>query len=94
VSGQKTASLLLGKPMTDPAPPAPAESYLRDSNGNKSSKRLAAAFCLVNFAALSWVGTLSSHQPPELALWLWAGLAFGCLGLTIPEWLAKKGTIG
>lgn len=83
--------------MTDTSPvpvPAGPNGYLLDANGNRSSKRLAAAFALINLAGLTWVGTLSGHQPPDLALWLWAGLAFGCLGLTIPEWLAQKGKLG
>lgn len=78
--------------MSDPAPgqaAAPA-GFLQDAKGDFSSKRMAAAFALVNLAGLTWVSALSAHQAPEAALYLWGSIALGALGLTVPEWFSPK----
>lgn len=72
-----------------PAEPALSQ-VLKDSNGEFSSKRAAAAFALINLAGLVWYGVITGHTPPDASLYLWGSIALGSLGLTLPEWFSPK----
>lgn len=55
-----------------------------DKAGHVSSKRLGFYWCL-------WMLNRAVYQPNinEIVVWAVAGLAFGLVGLTIPEWFSQ-----
>lgn len=60
-------------------------SVVEDKRGQVSSKRIGFFWCL-------WMlnRTVSQPQVNEIVVWGIVGLAFGLVGLTIPEWFADK----
>jgi len=71
------------------APSIPAGGFLKDQRGNDSSKRLAAAFALVNFAGMAWAALLTGRQPAMEIMVMLISFAALSIGLTLPEWFAK-----
>lgn len=59
-------------------------TVVEDKAGSISSKRVGFFWCL-------WILSRAIEQPEanEVAIWAVVGLAFGLVGLTIPEWFSK-----
>jgi len=59
-------------------------TVIEDKAGSISSKRVGFFWCL-------WILSRAIEQPEanEVAIWAVVGLAFGLVGLTIPEWFSK-----
>ena len=59
-------------------------TLVEDKAGHVSSRRLGFYWCL-------WMLNRAIYQPDinEIVVWAIVGLAFGLIGLTIPEWFSK-----
>lgn len=59
-------------------------SIVEDKSGSISSKRIGFFWCL-------WMLNRTIYQPTvnEVVIWGIVGLAFGLIGLTIPEWFSN-----
>lgn len=59
-------------------------SVVEDKQGSVSSKRVGFFWCL-------WMLNRAVYQPEinEIVVWAIVGLAFGLIGLTIPEWYSN-----
>lgn len=59
-------------------------TLVEDKAGSISSKRIGFFWCL-------WMLSRAINQPEvnEIVVWAIVGLAFGLVGLTIPEWFNK-----
>ena len=57
---------------------------IEDKSGHVSSKRIGFFYCL-------WMLNRSVYQPDvnEIVVYTIAGIAFGLIGLTIPEWFSQ-----
>lgn len=60
-------------------------TLVEDKKGSISSKRIGFFWCL-------WMLQRTIQQPEvnEIVIWGIVGLAFGLVGLTIPEWFSKS----
>lgn len=60
-------------------------TLIEDKRGQISSKRIGFFWCL-------WMLNRAVSQPAvnEIVIWGIVGLAFGLVGLTIPEWFSKS----
>ena len=59
-------------------------TLIEDKSGQVSSKRVGFFWCLFMINR-----TIEIPDVNEIVIWAIAGLAFGLVGLTIPEWFSK-----
>jgi len=63
-------------------------TVIEDKAGDVSAKRVGFFICLAILYK-----AMGQPEANELVVWTVALLAFGCIGLTVPEWFSKIGKL-